>query len=129
MGRYSAFLVAGMFVFASLLSADIVTIDFEGVPDSTPIRDLYQSVFGVTFAQATAVTAGVGLNELEFPPHSGDTAVFDNAGPIEVDFSSPAFYISGYFTYIEPLKLQAFDSVGTEVFGDEPFFNQRCTVR
>src|ERR1022692_3582415 len=90
----------------SPLSAGTVTLDFEGFPDSTPLTTQYP---GLTFQNATILTAGIGLNELEFPPHSGTNVVFDDGGPISILFDGPVLSFSGYFTYAEPLVLAAFD--------------------
>jgi hypothetical protein len=95
---------------AARLSAD--TITFEGFSDGTILTTQYPSV---TFTNATILTAGVSLNEFEFPPHSGVNVVSDNGGPITIHFSTLIASFSGYFTYIEPLTLAGFDAADTEV--------------
>ena len=85
------------------------TIDFEGLADSTILTNQYP---GITFTNAIILTAGISLNEFEFPPHSGVNVASDNNGPITIVFSSPVLSFSGYFTYVEPLTLDAFDSLG-----------------
>jgi hypothetical protein len=82
------------------------TLNFEGFPDSTILTTQYP---GLTF------TNGISLNEFEFPPHSGVNVVSDNNGPITIDFSMPTTSFSGYFTYVEPLTLDAFNASDTEV--------------
>ena len=89
-----------------------LTIDFEGLPDSTVLTSQYP---GLTFSNAIILTAGISLNEFEFPPHSGSNVASDNGGPISITFSSPITSFSGYFTYEEPLTLQAFDIGNTQV--------------
>lgn len=84
-----------------------VLIDFEGLPDSTPISATYAAQ-GVTFANATAITAGVSLNELEFPPSSGTVAVVDDGGPIEGTFATPVASFEARFTYVVPLTITAY---------------------
>lgn len=105
--RTSLFL---MIIVSFPLTAGVV-LTFEGLQDLTPIRDLYQDD-GVTFVRATAIMAGVTLNEFEFPPHSGSNVVFDNTGNILVDFQAPVTDISAYFTYATPVTITAFDSNG-----------------
>lgn len=89
--------------------ASIINIDFEGVVDGTDISSIYSSQ-GVTFNNSIVITAGISLNELEFPPHSGLNAATDNFGPITLTFSSPVSAFSGFFTYAEPLTLVGYDS-------------------
>jgi len=89
------------------------TLDFEAFPDHTPALDstpLTDQFPGLAFSNATVISAGVTLNELEFPPHSGSNVVFDDGGPISILFSTPVVNVSAFFTYTEPLTLTAFDS-------------------
>jgi hypothetical protein len=92
------------------LAADIFT--FEGFSDSTSLTTQYP---GLTFSNATVITAGVSLNEFEFPPHSGTNVVFDDGGPISISFGSPILSFSGFFTYSVPLTLTAFDASSSQV--------------
>lgn len=94
------------------LVADITAIDFEGFPDSTSLTTQYP---GLTFANATVISAGISLNEFEFPPHSGSNVAFDDGGPISISFAAPVLNFGGFFTYLEPLTLAAFDTTSTEV--------------
>jgi hypothetical protein len=91
--------------------ARTTVIDFDALPDSTPIRDFYQSA-GVSFVRATAVTTGVSLNEFEFPPRSGKNAAFDNSGTVILNFAFPVARVGGYFTYATPIRIQAFNGSG-----------------
>ena len=95
-----------------------IVIDFETFPDSTPITDstsITTQFPGLIFTDTTVITAGIGLNELELPPHSGTNVAFDDGGPISIVFSSPISSFSGYFTYFEPLTLAAFDASDDQV--------------
>lgn len=83
------------------------TIDFENQVDGTSITTQYA---GVTFTNATVVTAGISLNELDFPPHSGTNAVIDDGGPIIGSFSGSTSDFGGYFTYASPVTLYAYDA-------------------
>jgi hypothetical protein len=94
------------------LKGGTISLDFEGFPDSTALTTQYP---GVTFSDATVITAGVTLNEFELPPHSGTNVVFDDGGPMTISFASPVLSFGGYFTYYEPLTLQAFDASDTQI--------------
>lgn len=89
----------------AILVAGPITIDFEGLPDGTMLTNQYP---GVTFSNAIILTAGISLNEFEFPPRSGTNVASDNGGPMSIIFPSPIQSFSGYFTYAEPLTLDAF---------------------
>lgn len=94
------------------LSAGTVTLDFEGFPDSTILDTQYP---GLTFSNTIILTAGIGINEFELPPHSGTNVAFDNGGPISIVFDTPALSFSGFFTYAVPLSLAAFDATSSQV--------------
>lgn len=104
MSRYITLAIA--LAFAARLSAG-TTLTFEGFADSTILTNQYP---GVTFTNTIVLTAGISLNEFEFPPHSGTNVVSDNGGPITVSFATPINSFSAYFTYAEPLTLKAFSS-------------------
>ena len=106
----------------ALLSFAVVAargdINFETFPDSTPISDstsITTQFPGLIFTNTTVISAGISLNEFEFPPHSGTNVAFDDAGPISIAFASPISSFSGYFTYVEPLTLAGFDSSNDQV--------------
>jgi hypothetical protein len=84
-----------------------VVIDFEGLSDGTFVTTQYPNL---TFSNAIIATAGISLNELEFPPESGVNVILDNGGPISVDFVSAVSSFGGFFTYLEPVTIQGFDS-------------------
>ncbi|MBZ5726640.1 MAG: hypothetical protein LAP87_16770 [Acidobacteriia bacterium] len=106
-------ILAGVVLFSHSASAvSIITLDFEGFPDSTSLTTQYP---GLTFTDATVITAGISLNELEFPPHSGSNVAFDDGGPIFIQFSHPTDLFDGYFTYTVPLTILAFDASSTQV--------------
>ena len=94
------------------LRAGTGVIDFETFPDGTSLTTQYP---GLTFSNATIITAGISLNEFEFPPHSGSNASFDDGGPISIAFASPILSFGAYFTYAEPLTLAAFDATSAQV--------------
>lgn len=84
-----------------------VIYGFDFFSDSTSITN---QIAGLSFAQTTAITAGVSLNEFEFPPRSGSVVVFDDGGAITINFATPVSSVGGYFTYVAGLSFSAFDS-------------------
>jgi|MudIll2142460700_1097286.scaffolds.fasta_scaffold105518_2 hypothetical protein len=106
----------GMFVAVLVMILIVSTqvhayvIDFESLADSDPVTNQYNTL-GLTFSNATALSAGVSLNELEFPPLSGTNVVFDDGGPMIIDFSTLVTSAGGYFTYVSLLTISAFDSL------------------
>lgn len=82
------------------------TIGFEDLADLEILTNQYS---GLTFSNAITLKAGTSLNEFDFPPQSGSNVISDNSGAIEILFSTPALSFSGYFTYVAPLTLEAFD--------------------
>ena len=92
--------------FAPAHAAPFV-IDFDALGDGEAVTDQFA---GVTFSNTTAATAGVSLNEIEHPPHSGANAAFDDNGPVTISFASTVSSVGGYFTYSSSLTLEAFDS-------------------
>jgi hypothetical protein len=89
-----------------------MTIDFEGVVDLTPITNQYA---GLVFSNATVISAGVSLNEFEFPPHSGINVAFDDGGMMSISFLTPVLNFSAFFTYTQPLTLTANDALNNVV--------------
>lgn len=93
-------------------SAKAGVIDFESLSDLESVTNQFS---GLTFTNTTVLTAGVSVNELELPPNSGIHEVFDDGGPISIAFSGPVSSFGGYFTYLEPITLTAFDSASNPV--------------
>jgi hypothetical protein len=84
-------------------------ISFEEISDGTPVSSQYP---GLLFTNAMALSAGISLNEFEFPPRSGVSVVVDNEGPITLSFATPVRRVGGFFTYLEPVLLRGFDEAG-----------------
>jgi hypothetical protein len=101
-----------VFLLPRIAPADVSVIDFEGFADSTSLTN---QIPGLTFSNAIILTAGVSLDEFEFPPHSGTNVVSDNGGPITIDFANPIVSFGGYFTYLEPLSVAAFNNTNSQV--------------
>ena len=94
------------------LARSAVILSFEGFPDGTILTNQYP---GVTFSNAIILTAGISLNEFEFPPHSGVNVASDNGGPMALTFASMVASFGGYFTYAVPLTIDAYGSTGSLV--------------
>ncbi|MCC6396714.1 MAG: PEP-CTERM sorting domain-containing protein [Bacteroidetes bacterium] len=80
-------------------------LDFEGLSDLESVTIQFP---GLTFSNTITLTAGISVNEFDFPPRSGVNVASDDSGAIEILFSTPILSFSGYFTYLVPLSLQAF---------------------
>lgn len=110
-------LFAGICLFTALFinlgiacESSAYFIGFDDLSDLTPVTNQYHGL-GLDFSGATALTAGISLNEFEFPPLSGTNVVFDDGGAIRVTFNAPVLDTGGYFTYSAPVTLTAYDSL------------------
>lgn len=107
--RWGAVLAAVLFGCLGWIapaSAGQTVIDFEGLSDGESVTSQYA---GLTFANAVALTSWISLNELEFPPASGINVVSDEAGPIEIEFSSVMTTIRASLTYVDLITLTVYD--------------------
>ncbi|MGI0134777.1 MAG: hypothetical protein ACREBW_07470, partial [Candidatus Micrarchaeaceae archaeon] len=109
--RPFALFLACSLALPGLLAADTV-LNFESLGDGVSVTTQFS---GLTFSNTIALTAGISLDEFEFPPHSGSVVVSDDGGPIGITFAAPVTTFGGYFTYAEPLTLTAFDASSTAV--------------
>jgi hypothetical protein len=82
-------------------------IDFETFLD---LQNVTTQIAGVTISSTVVLSAGLSLNEFDFPAHSGTNVAIDDIGPIWMHFASPLAAFSGYFTYITPITLSAFNA-------------------
>jgi hypothetical protein len=98
-------------VLASLVPsaavASPVVIGFESLTDGEAATTQFP---GLAFSNALVLTAGVSLDDAEFPPFAGSNVATDSGGPIEIDFAQPVINVGGYFTYAQPLLLRAFNA-------------------
>lgn len=111
-GRVRVLLLAPLLALSLLLSGRVgaaTVVDFEGLPDGTWLG---AQIATVEFTNAVVLTAGVGLNELEFPPLSGSNVAVDDAGPMTLSFSTPVQTLVLFATYGVPLQMAAFDHNG-----------------
>lgn len=90
-------------------AAGTITYQFDTFVDGTPLLAQYP---GLAFSNATILVAGHSLNEFSFPPRSGNAVLFDDGAPLEITFAAPVLGVSAFFTYLEPLTLSAYDSLG-----------------
>lgn len=106
--RKSLFCIIALLVvfFTLTKKAHTLFIDFETLSDGDMVTTQFP---GLSFSKATVMTAGISLNEFEFPPHSGSNVVFDDGGTMTIDFSTPMTDVGGYFTYSTELTLSFFD--------------------
>lgn len=95
-------------------------LDFEDLSSGDLLTTQYP---GLIFSNGVALTAGVSVNEFEFPPRSGVNVISDDGGPISITFASPVLSFGGYFTYLVPLTLTAFDAGSNEVSQTVSLFN------
>lgn len=107
------FLIAALLLCATASAvADPITLNFESLKDNTKVTTQFA---GLTFTNATALTAGVTLNELEFPPKSGSNVVFNDGGAMTITFTAPLLSFEAYFTYDSRLTITAFDDKGNQI--------------
>ena len=64
-----------------VVRAGAAVIDFEILASLESVTSQFA---GLTFSNSTTLTAGISLNEFDFPPHSGDNVVSDDGGPITI---------------------------------------------
>lgn len=84
--------------------------------DSLSDGEIFTSqIPGLSFTNGIILTAGISLNEFEFPPASGSNVVSDNGGEMTITFTSPALSVVGRFTYLVPITLTAFDGGNNQV--------------
>jgi hypothetical protein len=95
-------------------------ITFEGYADQTVFTTQFP---GVDFNGATVLQLGGSLNP-QFPPHSGLNVVYNPSGPMSIQFAAPVDYFQGYFTYNQPLLIEAFDSLNN-LLGS---YNSQCSA-
>jgi hypothetical protein len=86
-----------------------ITYDFEGFSDSDAFTSLL-GPFGLTatVTNATVITAGVSLNDFDFPPVSGRNVIYDSGGAMTIAFSTGVQSIAGLFTYNGPVTMLAY---------------------
>lgn len=89
------------------MMAGQIVYGFDTFDDGTSLTTQYA---GATFTQTSVYKAGFSLNDVGFPPRTGDGVAFDDGGPISIGFATPVFSAGGYFTYTHGLTVEFFDS-------------------
>ncbi len=95
--------------------AATITVDFEGLADSSPVGNFYAAQ-GVTFSTGIILLSGAfggSLNEAEFPPNSLASVFVNESGTTTVSFITPITFFRGFFTYGGPLTLNFYDAGNT----------------
>jgi hypothetical protein len=95
-------------------------IDFETFSNGDTITN---QISGVVFTNTMVLSAGIGINEFEFPPKSGANLAFDDGGPITIEFSTAVLSVGAFFTYVIPITLQAYDAFGTPLPAVQSLFS------
>ena len=116
---------AALCALLGLPLAQATVIDFESLIDGDTVTTQFA---GLTFQNTLVLTAGVSLNEFEFPPKSGVNVVFDDGGPIIISFINPMASVSGFFTYLTGLNFLAFDSIGTQIAAASSAFSTNLAL-
>jgi len=118
-----------LFIIALIcpIPSEAITIDFECLSDSEQVISQYIG-FGMTFSGTTVITAGISLNEFEFPPYSGTNVAFDDGGPITINFAEPVNQVGGFFTYAAPVTMAAFDLNGVLIGSATSLFSANIAL-
>ena len=112
--RWAAILVCsiGLISTKPSIAAASVLIDFESLTDLEPVTNQFSSQ-GVLFSNTTALVSGLlggTLNEINFPPHSGDVVITHNFSEVDASLAlpmvltfnlGPVSSVSGFFTYTD----------------------------
>ena len=67
------------------------------------------------------------LNDAEFPPHSGISVLADQGVPVSLQFASGISDFGGYFTYIEPFTVIAYDALNNDIGEAHSAFSSNYT--
>lgn len=116
-GAGLALIAVAFALAASPCYAELYTLTFDGADPFAP-NIPYAPGIGLYLSGGAVATAGIELNETEFPPASGNQVYLSgDTGVIEGTFALPARYVAGLFTYALPgdddrLVFKAYDSSG-----------------
>lgn len=118
-------LIAAGLYLTSAAQSFAVTLNFESLNDLDEVTNQFAPQ-GVIFENALALVRGAlggSLNEVDFPPQSGDVVVTPTIdSPMNLLFTSPLSALSGYFTYNSALSLSAYAPDDTFLFGTGSLF-------
>lgn len=125
MFRFGCILVLLLGAWAPQRAQAQLTTGFEGLADGTT---LVAQIPGLSFSNALVLTAGIGLNEFEFPPHGGSNVASDDGAAMQIVFDTPASAVSAFFTYSAALTLTAFDGAGNVVATAQSLFSNNMAL-
>ncbi|MHA1907986.1 MAG: PKD domain-containing protein, partial [Candidatus Thorarchaeota archaeon] len=94
-----------------ILTEDSMTpglITFEEVNRYAWVNDFYP---GLTFSGARCLESPY-YNDYGYPPHSGVKLVDTTGGSLNVTFDFPVSFVSGWFTTVYPVTIEAYDEHG-----------------
>ncbi len=106
----SALVVMALGLFSVKAEAAPVVIDFESLTDFEEVTNQF-AADGVLFTGALAALSGVvggSLNEVDFPPASGNAVIFGSGNDLRIDFLNGVSSVSGLFNYASAITLTAF---------------------
>ena len=96
-------------LWASPAAAIPITYDFEDFADSTDVAALTAPLgTTLTVGGATVASAGISLNDIDYPPLSGLNAVYNSGDAVTIGFSTAVNSLSAFFTYLAPVTLTAY---------------------
>ena len=117
--------LVGWLILPLAVQAAPIVVDFESLADSSSVTNQFSRL---TFSHATALTAGVSLNEFEFPPRSGANVILDDGGAITINFAIAVTSVGAYFTYLNPLQFNAFDASANLVASSTSAFSSNLAL-
>jgi hypothetical protein len=103
-------------------------LDFETLGDMDVVTTQFADLIFDNTLSLVSGAAGGTLNELDFPPRSGVTVVMDVGGAITVTFDTPVTVAGGFFTYVAPLTITAFDATLAPVASAASAFESNTVV-
>lgn len=84
--------------FQLIQTANAGFVDFENFSD---FDSLTTEIPGLIFNDATVLTAGISLNEFDFPPHSGNNVIASFSGVLTINFDTPINLVGGFVSYAD----------------------------
>src|SRR5690348_1418779 len=108
--RFGGLAVVALTLFSGAQAQ--TSLNFESLNDGDALTTQFS---GLAFSNASVLTAGFSLNDLDFPAHSGKNVVSDTGGPISIAFAPPVTTFAAYFTHAVALTVTAYDAGGSVV--------------
>jgi hypothetical protein len=86
------------------------TLTFDDLPNEALLTN---QLPGILVEGAAVLQARISLNELEFPPLSGDRVLAQTEGPVVFQFQAPIKSFRAHFTYLSPITVSAYNKDGS----------------